>query len=1689
MVEADGSEDVNDFLLRIRELGDRRDKEDDERTRKLEEEIMQGRKERQARRAERARSISPTKDSPSNPQTPPTGYAIAEPLYFSKLTAQSMDPARGSPSPGPDLSMEEQGGGGKAGSASAKLNSTTNKDVQGTSPRPVASVSASSPVSSSQLSRAGTLSWQQRPGSRGSTDSKTRPLSLVAAQNRTLGQSKDATKSPVTEDIDLSQDQIAQSLGAKDPTWFRQTPDRSQGSAALRKSETAKNSDTESQSGVRLPGLSKQSPMEPQNFRAHSERPQSPSAREREPAEEHDSKSESTSPGTGLSSAFPTINSQRLEPPSGTSSLKWGSVSSSRAPAMSPSQGRISPERMQRPPSPTKGSGGFVQSAMLKRTESVNKRWSAQASQGMSRGNSIASNRGGFEGSRDAIQGVTLPLQSRKSTYSRDPSPLASSRPGSSHSTDLLANNGFVKPDLPEHARMSQDLATESQRSSTESLDKIIPQSPSKRWSPSKNPSWLESALSKTDSPKLKPAAPPQQPSWMTDINRAKASRGSVDLGKSTSFQEVSVGGLLRAPPMGATPKSPSLNDVSMASPPATAKPITSNTAGKSNGSDSNPTNPAATSNTDRPEYLMHNITKDASIKISKSPVFDVKGQSGSGSPKPTSTASSSGSPASTKSKPITPPKKDFRSSLQSRKPPAQNAESTEPEFKNVFGKLKRTETKNYVAPDELKSNILRGKAGLAVTDGPKKSERMDGFKQSILKKKEEMKAGGTVADAVRKPSGSSVDKTSDSNVPEAIAKRRALGSGSSSIDKPSNPPLPEAMAKRRGLGVGSSSIDKTSDSSVPEAIAKRRALGRSGSSQSSTIATPETEPRSPAVTPRQVSAMKKPKVELPEQKFSAPAIESTLPSITPRQASVGQKPKVDAPEKKSSAPGRMQRESTSGGKLADRFVPGLAGILSRGPMPVSGAPARAMTASPTESKEEDQALATKESGQASSGTQLTHATKGRARGPKRRLPASLKPDDTPITPAEATAKTPNLPAHIEKVTHVRDASSADVQPLAKVSSSPLPNITDRYNNKAQTLSPPHQNQSSKSLNGDESKPQPIDGSSKLKERLSPKPKPATPIKSSPAIIREPTPRKPSTSVESPRNVTSPTSPINVKPRVVSPTKETIIEPERRVNENVESVLRAAAQWDSSSKPSPQRPQGPKSPIKLPTRKDEEDAMKQAGLTESKAQKPIGLGIRSLSDEDTRILDTPTSSRTLPSLPQKSPRSPPLPAKKPDSILNRIISNGALPTPPQEASASPLPVFTEAAHLLKEFFDDVSIPKSKVDVDAQAVLVSRPSFEKEGKIKTLRKQIFELTPDGKKNPVPSQQEHILFEENMYLCTHVFGSVPSGKRTTEVYLWCGDGVSSSAIEDAQLFSRNTAKEAGGKLIVLNQGKESSNFFEALGGIVITRRGSNSSGAAATYMLCGRRHMGQIAFDEVPLSANSLCSGFPYIVSATSGRLYLWKGKGSGADELGCARLIGMDLGLTGEIEEIDEGAEPAVFWRAFPSGNQKRQTTEAGHWHLKATCDKYATRLFTVELESPPKSAGLALGFGWGRRGSAPNVDDPTDCIIKEISPYAQADLGGRGVYVLDAFFEVWVIVGGRATSKFPTFRAALLFAQEYGILAASMEDRPFVPAGGVVLQGAPAGVTNAFRKWKEDGKKEGVITLNDALEAAGCDRG
>lgn len=88
-------------------------------------------------------------------------------------------------------------------------------------------------------------------------------------------------------------------------------------------------------------------------------------------------------------------------------------------------------------------------------------------------------------------------------------------------------------------------------------------------------------------------------------------------------------------------------------------------------------------------------------------------------------------------------------------------------------------------------------------------------------------------------------------------------------------------------------------------------------------------------------------------------------------------------------------------------------------------------------------------------------------------------------------------------------------------------------------------------------------------------------------------------------------------------------------------------------------------------------------------------------------------------------------------------------------------------------------------------------------------------------------------------------------------------------------------------------------------------------------------------------------------------------------------------------------------------------------------------------------------------------------------------------------------MGARAQSQYASFHNALDFAQEYAILASSMEDRPFVPVSTVVLEGIPRDMKSVFRKWQDalsptvtntnTGLKRGrslkVVTLSQALQA------
>lgn len=217
------------------------------------------------------------------------------------------------------------------------------------------------------------LSWQRRPPSRGSSERpKSRPLSTVAVENAAARSSPNLAEQALAGEQTFTRDQIAQSLAGKDPAWFRQTADRGQNSAAYRRNQV-EDSDTLDMSSLRaqLPSMSREAG--PELSAASPESPLPPSQGK-------------------LGAALPITPAQRLEPPVKASSGETETPSAARQPVDTSGE-RTSPARAS---SPTKGMGGFVQSAMMKRSDSV-KRWSVTSPGGLQRPDSVVSNRNSIE--------------------------------------------------------------------------------------------------------------------------------------------------------------------------------------------------------------------------------------------------------------------------------------------------------------------------------------------------------------------------------------------------------------------------------------------------------------------------------------------------------------------------------------------------------------------------------------------------------------------------------------------------------------------------------------------------------------------------------------------------------------------------------------------------------------------------------------------------------------------------------------------------------------------------------------------------------------------------------------------------------------------------------------------------------------------------------------------------------------------------------------------------------------------------------------------------------------------------------------------------------------------------------------------------------------------------------------------
>jgi hypothetical protein len=109
---------------------------------------------------------------------------------------------------------------------------------------------------------------------------------------------------------------------------------------------------------------------------------------------------------------------------------------------------------------------------------------------------------------------------------------------------------------------------------------------------------------------------------------------------------------------------------------------------------------------------------------------------------------------------------------------------------------------------------------------------------------------------------------------------------------------------------------------------------------------------------------------------------------------------------------------------------------------------------------------------------------------------------------------------------------------------------------------------------------------------------------------------------------------------------------------------------------------------------------------------------------------------------------------------------------------------------------------------------------------------------------------------------------------------------------------------------------------------------------------------------------------------------------------------MDLGLTGEIEEVSEGQEPAGFWESFPSKSPRKSRTTK---HPGSTEGRsYLPKLYRVDHDRPKSSSGF-----WGLRSALPPKQS-NNALMEEIVPFTQRDLDPNHIHLLDIYEELYV---------------------------------------------------------------------------------
>ncbi|BFZ62061.1 hypothetical protein YB2330_003140 [Saitoella coloradoensis] len=308
--------------------------------------------------------------------------------------------------------------------------------------------------------------------------------------------------------------------------------------------------------------------------------------------------------------------------------------------------------------------------------------------------------------------------------------------------------------------------------------------------------------------------------------------------------------------------------------------------------------------------------------------------------------------------------------------------------------------------------------------------------------------------------------------------------------------------------------------------------------------------------------------------------------------------------------------------------------------------------------------------------------------------------------------------------------------------------------------------------------------------------------------------------------------------------------------------------------------------------------------------------------------------------------------------------------------------------------------------------------------------------NGRSVSIPLEEQHVLFENDLMVYLYVYKD-ESDEEKSIVFVWTGRGFEGNQA-NGRSFADRVAREHGAEVVPISQAKEPGSFHRALGGVMVTRRGSRKRyDAGDSFMCIVRRVFGGVACEQVDLHGSQLSSGYAFVVSVI-GQVFVWHGAGAHLDEVNAARKIAQEAAQDNTFIEVREGTEPDVFLDAL--GGEAKYAS-ASFWAKKPDHENYMVRLYTIEL------------------GNA-----------NEIFPFDQSDLRPDNVHVIDGFFEMYVIVGRDARGKHEDIQLACDFAKDYTKHAFKADGRPFMPVTTVLYppSSVPRELRINIRGWEDE---------------------